>query len=65
MEWQPISTAPAFESVLLYAEKLAFGESVQMIVGIKSKNPDGDLWLSRIGEVRPTHWMPLPDAPNA
>ena len=63
--WQPIETAPSFQSVLVFnADKLAFGESATYAIAIKSESPKGDMWLCRFGEIKPSHWMPLPAAPK-
>lgn len=65
MEWQPIETAPSFESVLVYNEdKLAFGESAKYAIAIRSEHPQRAMWVCRFGEIKPTHWMPLPEAPK-
>ena len=59
--WQPIETAPTDGGeVLVYVGKSYVGGCV---VAVKDTNGDwldwdGDLW-------EPTHWMPLPAAPDA
>jgi hypothetical protein len=64
-EWQPIETAPKdFTSVLVTGD--------QGFVCEATYNADYDGWWAANthptdaydGQVYPTHWMPLPDAPH-
>lgn len=59
--WQPIETAPKDVQVLLYNPRTY---SQEIIIGYWGRDrweaPDGD----SIVVLDPTHWMPLPDAPQ-
>jgi hypothetical protein len=66
-QWQPIETAPKDGSVVLLAKR-------SNVIGphqfIEHKGPCGKQWysayqLSYIWVEHPTHWMPLPDPPEA
>ena len=59
--WQPIETAPTDGGeVLVYVGKSYVGGCV---IAVKDTNGD---WLDWDGDVwEPTHWMPLPAAPDA
>lgn len=65
MEWQPIETAPANDRkhILLFGDGSGFAECV--FVGYW--DDDAGKWFPFDGNgfVKPTHWMPLPEAPNA
>jgi len=65
MEWQPIETAPKDGThVLLYVDK---GAAVNITGGFWDNHPKCGCWIAG-GYTRkqfpPTHWMPLPEAPN-
>lgn len=63
--WEPIKTAPDFTRVFLYAKQLAYGHDTRFITGVKAMHPiKGMHWQSSIGEVKPTHWMPIPLIPH-
>ena len=66
-EWQPIETAPTNgESVLLY-----YGPKYYIMEGScfpRAMRYRGDMpyrWVSALdmGDLEPTHWMPLPKPP--
>lgn len=65
-DWQPIETAPDNRDVLL-----AFGATgIPYAVAGRFHNGDEWGWSSALLpndwlEHRPTHWMPLPEAPEA
>lgn len=62
MEWQPIETAPADGSEFLGYEPI---EGIAVMY--KFTGPDGIFYwdaTSQCIEMHPTHWMPLPEAPN-
>lgn len=64
-EWQPIATAPRDGSVLLlYWPTLSITN--YPAVGVNHDDGYGWEWLSNrdYGEVFPTHWLPLPEAPK-
>lgn len=60
-EWQPISTAPEGESVLVYMKLI---DAVDM-----AHKADTGRWISNGGTIWPpnviTHWMPLPPPPSS
>lgn len=61
MEWQPIETAPKGERVLVYFPRT--GRKEAMIIA--ASNPTGSQWWAKhIGNLFPTHWMPLPEPPK-
>lgn len=71
-EWQPISTAPREQEVIVY-----FGPSVG-VCSASLTSPHGDEWecwcvddgkhgpfpVRGYNEPYPTHWMPLPEPPR-
>lgn len=62
--WQPIDTAPTDGThVLLFCERA----TVKITGGYYSDHPHDHCWIAggymRKGKQKPTHWMPLPDAP--
>lgn len=71
-EWQPIETAPKDGTdILLYLPGAA--QCFSMIIGHWSacdELPDDDAWYPTTPhaadslDIDPTHWMPLPKAPN-
>ncbi len=63
--WQPISTAPKDGTTIL-----AWQDSRVRLLRWKRVEgfPDGgywDEWHARLSHVPPTHWMPLPEPPEA
>ena len=62
--WQLIDTAPINdrEHILLFGNGDGFSECV--IVGYWDDNAECWLCFNGFGFVEPTHWMPLPEAPN-
>lgn len=63
MKWQPIETAPWEVRVLFYEDMkgICIGER-DPLCGFQI-----DGWLDNdcLPSIRPTHWMPLPDGPEA
>ena len=62
MEWQPIETAPKDGVTYLVADAVR-GMVAPHIRGVIHNNP-GTAHDWQYGEAA-THWMPLPEAPNA
>jgi hypothetical protein len=60
-EWQPIETAPTGRNeVLVFVPKPK--RTHDFIV--QARNLTGSQWwVTGIGEIHPTHWMPLPPPP--
>lgn len=70
--WQPIETAPKGELVLIHSPDAADWYSVCIAHFVPSQFPgDEDAWYSQEEDITqpidawPTHWMPLPDVPEA
>ena len=59
-DWQPIDTAPKDGTEVLLLVPRRPGRT-QVCQG--SNITGNQWWSSWVGVVRPTHWMPLPDAP--
>lgn len=59
MSWQPIETAPKDGTFVLLYSPILFGE--QMVVAYYELGRWNDL-MGRVPQ--PTHWMPLPKAPE-
>ena len=65
MKWQPIETAPKNSYVLLCLGGICCA------IGCLAKTFDGEMWVNDDGterthfELKPTHWMPLPEVPLA
>jgi hypothetical protein len=65
-EWQPIETAPKEfgKRILLYQ----YFDSAEVFVGCWAPYFDGCWYVPIIGhlngKLKPTHWMPLPEAPE-
>ncbi len=57
-EWRDISTAPKDGTEVLVFIPRRLGA-----LYAAASNPTGVQWWSRLGEVKPTHWMPLPSPP--
>ena len=53
MGWQPIETAPAAVTLLLFVDPY-------ILTGVRFRNA----WMNRGEHIAPTHWMPLPAAPT-
>lgn len=74
MEWQPIETAPKDGKRVLISDGRYVMDaywSEEASLGQCSRGPawqvfncDEDCWYS-IAVTDPTHWMPLPEPPNA
>ena len=78
MEWQPIETAPKDGPVLLYFAAMQFQMIDGMRAHVERTAvgfcDDGDVCEQGTGhslfedwrdpEIRPTHWMPLPEPPQ-
>lgn len=76
--WQPIETAPKWKEVLVWREdsgpfiaKLIAPEDLadEEVEAYSWEDPSRPEWLSdaygwQEGSERPTHWMPLPQAPD-
>ena len=67
-EWQPIETVPDMQTVILFAYSSDITSSV-MTWKIATGYAFGDefVWDGRsVGphELKPTHWMPLPEPPK-
>ncbi len=63
-EWQPIETAPKDGTRVLAARKWKKGQWVYRIAHWADRGLGN--WVSDPGEwlVQPTHWQPLPPAPE-
>lgn len=69
INWQPIGTAPKDAWVLVYAPDSDSEYNECVGVSMLYTTPQGqEFWPSfredRV-EISPTHWMPLPEPPNA
>lgn len=68
-DWQPIETAPKDGTEILLFELQCYDEPY-IATGIWHRWDGGERWLPAVyGGARtdyfdPTHWMPLPDAPE-
>ena len=64
MEWQPIETAPKDETIFLAWTPTHNGGCVDFCIWAnlleRWQDPDAEVG----GKMEPTHWMPLPEAPN-
>ena len=60
MTWQPIETAPKDgRIVLLFVPKAVYP------LFVSGRNQTGtQWWVTGMGRVSPTHWMPLPEPPS-
>lgn len=59
--WQPIETAPVGAWVLVYGTRFRAA-----LPSVEPARLDEYGWADKVGySVRPTHWMPLPAAPEA
>lgn len=58
MSWQPIETAPKFDLILVITKDRKFHTAYW-------DTYDGGTWwiAGTTLQVRPSHWMPLPEAP--
>jgi len=63
MTWKPITCAPQDREILLFARgnRDFFGVGQWATAGELPGTIDGWFWPYAI---RPTHWVPLPEAPN-
>jgi hypothetical protein len=65
-DWLPIETAPADQAVIVFADG-AVGEAM---LHANDGYGDGEWWWANeyqdyhAEEIRPTHWMPLPEPPK-
>lgn len=69
-EWQPIETAPSQQTILLWAitDTSMSPPNWKMATGHWATVLEQWIWDGREvrdHEVQPTHWMPLPEPPNA
>lgn len=63
-EWQPIRTAPMDgTAVLLWPGVMTWTEEMGPSVGWFARGLVG--WVCGSAWLKPTHWMPLPPAPEA
>lgn len=64
MTWQPIKTAPNDTDILVYGTDDLCGWIEGIKMGIAKRK--GDCWFNHGAEIitTPTHWMPLPEAPD-
>ena len=73
--WQPIETAPKGEQILVFipdAKSLTWGHAMPAPVAVVIKDDDGEFHIEHDGDGGclhwrnqfPTHWMPLPTAPD-
>lgn len=64
-EWQPIETAPKDGTrIIFWGPNLAVAEG-EWLSGKWAGHPtEGWYRTNQSPRVRPTHWMPLPDAPK-
>lgn len=59
-EWQPIETGPKDGTEVLVYVPRRLGP-----LYAAASNPTGGQWWSRnLGDLKPTHWMPLPAPPK-
>ena len=65
MNWRPISTAPKDRAVLVYGPALD-PQGVKFTSNVRTAMPSGDEWIGHgdYFRLQPTHWMPLPEAPE-
>lgn len=61
-EWQPITTAPEGETILLFDEEW---EATLGEIQIGHKNDLGEFFVDACPDFNPTHWMRLPNPPEA
>lgn len=66
--WQPIETAPTSKEIRILAYVPDHKRLYEKVV-ILERSWDGGDWTYYAGDdtvshVEPTHWMPLPDAPQ-
>lgn len=62
-EWQPIATAPKDGSILIGWDPIKADE---WMTGVEFMRWLDGRWLDPAAHtMRPTHWMPLPDPPQA
>ena len=57
VEWQPISTAPFNQKVLIYSPDYGY-------IDVAEQWPNGAWWEADDYQHDPTHWMPLPAPPK-
>jgi len=59
-QWQPIETAPKDGTEVLVYVPRRLGP-----IYAEARNVTGNQWWGRVlGNLRPTHWMPLPEPPK-
>lgn len=63
-EWQPIETAPKDQRWLLFGGPKGRVPYVGRWFVWAGLNAENGFWQSHCIEVKPTHWMPLPDPPQ-
>jgi hypothetical protein len=69
-EWQPIDTAPTDTRVLIYGGKTRLASNDEWLEDnavrlAKKYSGDHHYTVNGCFDSKPTHWMPLPDAPTA
>jgi hypothetical protein len=67
MEWQPIETAPRDKRILVWS-----GQEIYAAHWVRNMITNDEAWIvAQWGDecdqalVKPTHWLPLPEAPSA
>lgn len=66
-EWQPIESAPQkalFECLIAFGPLSRMIEKAYFVPREPNDNREGPGWVTRYGDVTPTHWMPLPSPPQ-
>jgi hypothetical protein len=64
MKWQPIETAPAGITVLVFDKRQKFEDAICTATQYGLEN--NRYWARKFGKARmkPSHWMPLPSPPR-
>jgi len=63
LSWQPIETAPRDKLLLMFVpeQSIYIGEAW---TDHTSEDNDAFFYVLELGEIYPTHWMPLPAPPS-
>ena len=69
MEWQPIETAPIkdFDKKMWFrphSERMLLWDRFAVIGSYNFTEKGKGRWQTQHGNITPTHWMPLPPAPQ-